>query len=909
MARRIRRISLWIGATLLAIVLVLGIALVAITRAPLPALTGQISLSGLKGEVTVKRDAQGIPHIYASSDQDLFYAQGFLTAQERFFQMDLQRRMPSGQLAELVGESAVEMDIQNRTLGVRAVAEKEWDLLSDEARSFYESYAAGVNSYLEGKAPWQVANEYAVLSTSVPVGEIRPWDGVDSLVWWKQLAAGLGGGYLVEAYRMKQLSLLGSVEAVETLYPTDDQSARLPNITEQAGSNLSPRSDYPEAPPIPLTETSPSLPQSGAASDREGTGASATSPAAFSIPSNVPSSSPASPNDPKASSSPAPLADSLLSLSSSGYIPGLGSNSFAIAGKYTASGKPILANDPHLMLNQPSIWNQVGLHCQELNDACTFDVSGFAMAGIPGVIIGRNSHLSWGFTSTGAVTDIADAVIEKNIGTDSYEYDGKTLPYHTRKETITIAGGKTREIDIRESIHGPILPDSLAPKEDFAKFPGAPKDFSVAMQWSVLTPSRTAQAHFNFNRARNSEELVTAASDFTTPSMNLLYATDSGDIGYKTTGLFPIRPIKAPSDGHDDQVPAADNFGADGRWPRPGWDSSYDWKGYYAHEDLPATLNPPSGLITPANQTITFTDVGPYLGANIGFAGYRSQQMRDELQRLAAAGKVTPEQAGQVMMLDVSPHSQEVGDTLTSISLSDPRALEMQNLLRQWREKGSHFAVDEAGAAIMAALHSHLSNEIAGDELGQFALATPQIKNLLAQPDHPLWDDTRTPEKESVDDILRQAFTSADKDLTAQMGENIQQWRWGSIHKETPEHQIFGTEGVPSFIRDYFNGTAREVGGGDDIPNANAWMPFVSENGTVKYEVISGGSMRMVVDMSNSNTALWISPTGNSGHPLSPHYEDQNETWAKGEFYVWPHSPSAVEEHATGTLTLSPAAP
>jgi len=206
--------------------LVAGVALTVILRAPLPQYDGTITLAGPTDEVAVSRDGQGVPHIYASADRDLFFAQGYVQAQDRFFQMDVRRHLTAGRLSELVGEAGKESDVSIRTMGWRRVAEQEWELLSDEARGFYEAYAEGVNAYLKGKAPWQVANEYAVMGLSLPVGDIEPWSGIDSLSWIKAMSQGLSGAHQTEAWRMTMLSKLGSPAAVEELSSVDENARR-----------------------------------------------------------------------------------------------------------------------------------------------------------------------------------------------------------------------------------------------------------------------------------------------------------------------------------------------------------------------------------------------------------------------------------------------------------------------------------------------------------------------------------------------------------------------------------------------------------------------------------------------------------------------------------------------------------
>ena len=258
--KTLRRVLLTMLAVAVGLDLIATATVVVVLRGPLPKHSGEVILSGPRAEIRVLRDDQAVPHIHATIDYDLFFAQEYVHAQERFFQMDLSRHMASGRLAELVGESGKESDITVRTMGWRQVAEKEWELLSDEARGFYEAYAEGINAYISEKQPWQLANEYAVLGLSLPVADIEPWTNIDSLVWLKAMARDLSGSFGIEVERMGYLQKLGSPSAVEELFPGAEEEKRRPIIgQETAGSNLRPRTEYPVADPLPLKtqETNP----------------------------------------------------------------------------------------------------------------------------------------------------------------------------------------------------------------------------------------------------------------------------------------------------------------------------------------------------------------------------------------------------------------------------------------------------------------------------------------------------------------------------------------------------------------------------------------------------------------------------------------------------------------------------
>ncbi len=902
--RRIRNWLLIPLGSIVALALIAGAVLVAIIRAPLPKYDGAVTLAGPGDEITVRRDAQGVPHIYASSDHDLFFGQGYVQAQERFFQMDLGRHMTAGRLSELVGEGGKQSDISMRTVGLRRVAEQEWDLLSDEARGFYQAYADGVNAYLKGKAPWQVANEYAVMGLSLPIGDIEPWNGIDSLAEFKMLNTGLSivGG---EAWRMQFLSKLGSPATVEQLLPAPDEAARRPILLDDGSGNLRPRSDYPVADPLPMPA------QEAEATDcpepSEGSAPAETTPASPTPTTQASALGGAT----EALQEAQRVLDTVPAVLGEG--PNIGSNSFVVAGSHTASGKPIIGNDPHLDIDYPSVWSQVGLHCTALDDDCTFDVEGFSFAGLPGVVIGRNPQLAWAFTNLSG--DSSDLVVEQNAGNGTYRRDGKCLAYKTRTETFKVAGGEPFEMEVRESVHGPIVSGLSAPpfasgdNESFKQLPGVSGDFSVALQWTALMPSKSGEGLFTLNRATNADGAAAAAALLTEPALSLLFATADGDIGYQAPGRYPIRPVKAPADQQRTVSHESDNLGADGRWPRPGWDSSYDWQGFYAPQDMPAALNPPDGIITSANQLITPDASGPFLGVQLYVPGYRSQQMYDALARMASEGPITVEQASQTMLLDHSPQADLLAPALTGVELTEPRLKELQQVLAAWYADGAHMATASQGAAIMAALYSHLAHAALSDDLGNLASTDPQaLGNLVADPQNPLWDDKATPEVEDAAAIMRRAWAAADADLTAQMGEDHTTWAWGRIHMQKLTHQVLGGEGLPEIVRNHFNAAPRPVGGSQYTPNASWFDTTVGEDGRVDYsKIVSGPSMRMTVDMADVDNARWVISAGASGHPWSSHVNDQFEAWAEGRMFDWPFSREAVEAATTNTLRLLPA--
>ena len=412
------RLSLLTVAAVVVVALVatLVIAFVVVRR-PLPEVSGEQQLPGLDAEVTVTRDARGVPTITATTSDDLFRAQGYVAAQDRFFEMDYRRHVTAGRLSELVGENAdaLEADKVIRTFGWRRVAEQEWDLLQPSTQAALQAYADGVNAYLDDKDPGAIAVEYSVLGRQVTVQQPEPWDPVDSLAWLKAMAWDLRGNYDDELARAASFSSVGDVARVDELFPAYPQDVNQPILT--AGDLAT----------TAITQTSAAEPLDLRDADLQAALASANAALA-----------------------------AVPHLLGDGH--GVGSNSWAVSGDLTESGKPLLANDPHLGISAPGIWEQVGLRCADVTADCPFDVSGFAFAGMPGVVIGHNEKLAWGLTNLGA--DVTDFFLER-VDENTTRLDGANVPITERTETIRVNGGPDVRLTVRESVHGPIVSDVL----------------------------------------------------------------------------------------------------------------------------------------------------------------------------------------------------------------------------------------------------------------------------------------------------------------------------------------------------------------------------------------------------------------------------------------------------------------
>ncbi len=850
--RRAPRIAALVVAVLLVVVLVATAAgATFVVRRPLPSTSGTRTLPGLAADVTVTRDGHGVPTIQATTSADLFRAQGYVDAQDRFFLMDYRRHVTAGRLSELVGENedALAADKVVRTMGWRHVAEQEWELLTPQTQEALQAYADGVNAYLATRSTGELALEYVVLGLRVDVSDPEPWDPIDSLAWLKAMAWDLRSNYDDELERALLYRSVGDVERVDELfppYPEDRNAPILPTAgqtaTETAAAGV----------PLPLMD-----PQVQAAIE-------ATDRALAAIPEMI------------------------------GTDEGTGSNSWVVAGEHTESGSPILANDPHLAISAPGVWSQVGLRCAPVGDDCPYDVAGFSFAGMPGVIIGHNAHLAWGLTNLGP--DVTDFFLER-VTDAGQEVDGGTVPVQVRQETIKVNGGADVTLEVRTTTHGPILSDVLDELDVVRRAPtstGVPGlRYEVALAWTALRPGTTADAILMFGTAENADDIRAAARAFQVPAQNIVFATTDGHIGYQAPGLVPTRadvPGTVPSDG---------------TWPRPGWDSRYDWTGWVPASRMPRALDPEEGFIVAANQAVTPAGTGPFLTRDWDY-GYRSQRIRDLLtDRIAAGEKVTVESTTAVQTDQHSPYADVLVPELLDVNLQPGFDSDGQRLLRDW---DGVMSVDSAAAVYFAAVWNNILALTFADDLpadhgpdgGSRWLEVMRV--IIHEPDSPWWDDRSTPGiVEGRDDVLARALVSARHELTAQIGSRPDDWRWGMLHVAAPEHPVLGGDGIPMLIRERFNPHPRGVGGGSSIVDASSWDPSSGS-----YAVTAAPSMRMVVDLGDLDSSTWVNLTGVSGHPASSHYADQFAAWASGETFPWPFSAAATTADADDTLTLQP---
>ncbi len=865
---------------LLVVVVALSVVGASTVRRGWPTTSGTVALPGLDGQVSVVRDAHGIPQVYADTPADLFRAQGFVTAQDRFFEMDLRRHVASGRLAELVGKAGVDTDKVVRTLGWRKVAEASLPKLAPTTRQYLAAYAEGVNDYLERRDASSTALEYAVLGTSLPEYRIERWDAVDSLVWIEAMAWDLRADYSDELTRARLVPTMDA-KMIAVLYPPypSTHASILSEADWQPGQSAAGA----VAPPA-----------LSAAGGGTGAGAPRLGP-----PAGTPGSAAAAVTGVALSAS---AADALASASAAldavvivlGRGDGIGSNSWVVSGARTASGKPLLANDPHLAPSVPGVWYQIGLHCRTVSTSCPFDVAGFSFAGMPGVVIGHNARVAWGFTNL--APDATDFYFEKLSGDSAYVKDGRTLPLEIGTETIKVRGGDDVELTTRRTGHGPILSDVVPAATDAGRRPAvgegsAPEPYAVSLSWTGLVPTATLDAVFLLDTAKDFASFREAARAFAVPSQNLVYADVDGHIGYQAPGLVPVRRASTPG------YPP-------GYLPSPGWDSQWDWQGFVPFEHMPWTLDPPEAVIVAANQQVTAAG-SPYLTTEWD-PGWRSQRIAD---LIAATPTLTREQMSTIQLDAKNTFAPTLVKALLDIDLSgDPFTQPAQDLLRRWDfTQPADSSTNSAAAAYFNAVWTRLMQATFDDQLPADVRADgggrwwQAMSVLLRDPANPWWDDKRTPSVvESRDEILHRALVQARLDLTRAISSNVSEWSWGKLHTLTLTHRVLGGESVPSIVRSMVNRGPIPLPGGGSIVNANGW------DATKGYQVQWAPSMRMVVDLADLDASTWVNQTGASGHPYHPNYVDQVDAWASGTTFPWPFTQAAVNAAKRDELVLVP---
>ncbi len=783
-----------------------------LARRPFPQISGTIRAPGLGDPVEVIRDRWGIPHLFARSERALFFAQGFVHAQDRLWQMELSRRTASGRLAEIFGEAALPTDRFLRTIGLRRSAEAHLGALSPRAREILEAYTAGVNAYL-AHAGGRLPLEFILL-------RFRPeqWTPTDTLAYGKLMAWVLGGDWREEILRQQLIERFGegALERLMPPYPSD-----APIIVPGARGTGKGSA---------VTRTAAGL--------MAGAGAMSPLPAAGGL---------------AGAARPDPAGITAMP-----GMPGLGSNNWVVAGDRTEAGSVLLANDPHLEAQTPSVW-----HLMHLSGG-PFDVVGATFPGVPGVIVGHNRDIAWGVTN--ANPDVQDLVVERFHPNDPtrYLYDGRWIRATVAREAIRVRGRPDPVVElVRITRNGPVLNPVVRGLHA-----------TLALRWTALDSTTIIEAVDGINRASSWEEFRAALRSWDAPAQNFVFAHRNGEIGYQLPGKIPVRKATA---------------GLPGGLPVPGWTGEGDWIGTIPFEELPSRHGR-SGHIATANNRIAPPSYPHFLGRDWD-AGFRARRIGE----LLAEGRHTVESLKRVQMDVLSLPGRAVVEALRGARVLDPA---LRGLFEEMLGWDGVMAAGSRPAAVYQAFLDSLVRELFRDPLDEavFGRYLRQYDNtvqatiaLLRDPGSGWWRGSR-------DRVVEAAMREAVRTLERRMGRNRDRWRWGRLHQPVFVHPI----GRIKALAWIFNVTPPEVGGDAFTVNNTAFNP------EEPFRQVIVASYRQILDPSDWDRSVVIHTTGQSGLPFHRHYKDFAGPWARGEYVPLLFSRQKIEQAAQGRLLLAP---
>jgi penicillin amidase len=784
---------------LLVLLLLAALALAWYARRALPRTQGEITLSGLQGELRLERDASGIPTIRAGNAHDAYFGLGVAHAQDRLWQMETHRRIAAGRLSEAFGEGALDTDRFLRALGVRRAAAAQWAQLPAASKAALEAYAAGVNAVLRDELRARPP-EFVILGLTP-----EPWDPIDSLAWAIMMAWDLGNNWNTELLRLR-LSLQMPVARIDQLLPP-----------------------YPGEAPLATADYAALF-----RGLKLGSGSTVTS--WLHLPDIAPPSG----------------------------VEGVGSNNWVLAGSHTTTGKPLLANDPHLKLSAPALWYFARLEAPGLK------VAGATLPGLPLVVLGQNEHIAWGFTNTGP--DVQDLYLEQIDAQDATRYRTPEgwAAFETASETIKVRGRPDVAITVRRTRHGPVISD--AGIADGLLGSGDKPAYALAMRWTALDadadPFATGLA---IEKAGTVAEYFAATRGFVAPMQNMVVADDSGHIGVIAPGRVPLRK---PDNDLKGLVPA------------PGWDARYDWAGWVPADETPRETDPARGFIATANQRVTPPGYPHYITSEWALP-YRHQRIEQMIQ-------AQPRQS----IDDLAAMQRDI-KSLAVLQLLPwlLKAESLHPLAAAARAQLAGFdgtmAADRAAPLIFWAWQRQLVQGIfaddAGSKLWERSLSgrsfQDALEGVLKRDDTSWCDDRGTPAVETCAMQVNAAFTRALDELQKAYGSDPAQWQWGRPHQMRAEHRPFSR--VPALARLF---ELRVPVGGDNnsVNVAKVGLKPDSTTGEL-YLDEHGPSLRALYDVADRSQSRVMHSTGQSGIVFSPLYRSFVQPWAAGEYVpLWP---------------------
>lgn len=794
----------WVWRLLVTVVLTLTIVVVGVFvvgRMSLPEYQGTVALRGLDNTVRIVRTRFAVPHIRAQTRADSLFALGYVHAQDRLWQMEMQRRVGQGRLSEFGGEATLPTDIFLRTLGVYRAAERTVDNLDPETRALLDAYVGGVNAFID--------NREGLLPPEFQITGItpEPWRPADTLVWLKMMAWNLSGNWANEARRAALAARLNPTQ-IRDIWP--DYPADGPTAIQHLAGDLSPEfwAELANLDPFPQG-------------------------------------------------------------------PGTGSNNWVVSGSRSATGKPLLANDPHLGLQAPAVW-----YFAALDDGTDASI-GATLPGVPIVVLGRNRHMAWGFTNT--YPDTQDLILEQvnPDNPDEYRTEDGWAPFETRQETIRVKGQDDVVIDVRRTRHGPVMSDATVRLSGIA-----PDGHVVAFRWHVLDDDEMSiRAGLNTHTARDWPDFRAAMRDFTGAQQNVVYGDVAGNIGFVAAGRVPIRVDQSPWQG---------------MLPVKGWDPTSAVSGFVPYDELPMTYNPARGYIVTANNQIVDRSY-PHFITNEWAAPYRAQRITDLIEGRSIH---SIESFKSIQSDQVSLFVRQMLPLMTAIAPEDERLRTVLADLKLW---DGNMSADRVEPTVFVAWYLEMVRQLIVDETGEqmdqvFGFRPGFIHNILT--DHNgagQWcDDIATDNvSETCATIIVRALDLAMAALDMRHGSDRADWRWGDIHRAVSAHNPFGRVDPLKRVFD----VSVPVGGGSFTVNVAHGRPTSPEGPMTTGHA---ASLRALYDLDNLDASLYMHSTGQSGHVLSPHYDDFAERWRQVDYIPMSLRPEDFETGALGTLVMQP---
>jgi penicillin amidase len=770
-------------------------------KSSLPTYDGEIIFAQLKDSVEIIRDKRAIPHISAKNSHDLYFSLGVVHAQDRLFQLEKNRRIYSGTLAEVFGEAALDTDKFIRTLGVKQAAVTAYDSINQETRDVLQAYADGVNAMVASHTG-SLPPEFLILGIG-----FEPWTPIDSLGWLKMMALDLSNGWKREVNKL-DLSNIFTNQQINAFYPSYryDEDRLLPDFNTLYNGLLIRENDNAETPLNNIGEPNPTL----------------------------------------------------------------GSNNWVVDGTRTKSGKPLLANDPHLSYSTPAIWYMVHM---ELNGK---NIVGVTLPSFPGVILGRNDHAAWGFTNT--APDVQDMYMER-ISDNPAQYMTPNGPedFITRIELIPVKGGEDVTMTVRSTRHGPVMSDVLPFLQNMLG-----ERLVLSLRWTALDDEdKGANPVVNLINIRTFEDFVANMSDWNGPEQNMIFANTDGDIGLFAPGLVPIR-----SDGNISY----------GLVPGRGWDADFDWKGYIPVDELPRVKNPSSGYVATANAKIVDDNYPHYITSHWAYP-YRTERIVDMLE------DKEKHDIESFMAMQTDTYSEMAAEFLPLLlpAIENTHS-DIYQAFNAWDVRMER---DTPLPLIYYAWHRSLAKHVYADELGKrfnsfWHLRAEFLFNVFNNKSgQASWcDNTTTPTIETCNEVAILAFDDAMAELKLTYGENWQEWRWDQAHISRHKHTPFTNI---SWLRDIFDVTTPVTGGPYTVQVNNL---TIASN--TPYQAVNGASYRAIYDLSNLDNSVYIYPVGQSGNVLSPYYDHLIDDWSNGRYFTISTDLNWVRENSIGTLNLVP---